>query len=103
MLFTRVAGRIRGRPVNQTAFGLGDVRLGAVIGLSVGIPVVFRALLFAVRLGDLAAALYWFVRAVAGRRYAPFPTVPLAPFLVAGALLTLYLGLAIPSRSLGTL
>lgn len=96
-LFVRILGKFRGRPANHSAFGLGDVRLGTVIGLIVGLPAIFQTLLLTAILGGVAAALYWLVCAVGKRRYTPFTTIPLAPYFVAGALLTLFLGPVIPS------
>jgi leader peptidase (prepilin peptidase)/N-methyltransferase len=74
------------------AFGYGDVRLGAFIGLVVGFPGVLSAIFVAILLGGLAGLLYWFVQAVIRRRYSMFTAIPYGPFLVVGAMWILFFG-----------
>jgi leader peptidase (prepilin peptidase)/N-methyltransferase len=96
VLFIRVVSKARGKDLNTVAFGFGDVRLGAFIGLVLGFPLVFQAVLLAVFLGGLVGSLYWFVRAVVLRRYSPFTAIPYGPFLVAGAMTLMFLGPELP-------
>jgi leader peptidase (prepilin peptidase)/N-methyltransferase len=91
LLFVKILSKVRDRPINTVAFGFGDVRLGALIGLILGFPAVLTALFIAVLLGGLAGLLYWFVRAVVLRRYSLFSAIPYGPFLVLGAMTTLFL------------
>ena len=44
VLFVKVLSKTRGRPINSVAFGFGDVRLGAFIGLVLGFPDVLTAI-----------------------------------------------------------
>jgi leader peptidase (prepilin peptidase)/N-methyltransferase len=91
-LFVKVMSKIRGKPVNAVAFGFGDVRLGGFMGLILGFPDVFTALLLAVLLGGLVGLLYWFIQAVILRRYSLFTAIPYGPFLVLGAMAVLFFG-----------
>ena len=90
--FVKLMSRARGKPVNAVAFGYGDVRLGAFIGLVVGFPGVLSAIFIAILLGGLAGLLYWFVQAVIRRRYSMFTAIPYGPFLVVGAMWILFFG-----------
>ena len=92
LLFVKVMGKMRGKPVNAGAFGYGDVRLGGFIGLVLGFPDVFSALFIAILLGGLAGLLYWFVAAVIRRRYSLFTAIPYGPFLVIGTLWIMFFG-----------
>jgi prepilin signal peptidase PulO-like enzyme (type II secretory pathway) len=89
-LFVKALSKARGKPINAVAFGFGDVRLGALIGLILGFPDVFTALLVAILLGGLAGLLYWFVQAIILRRYSLFSAIPYGPFLVLGAVAVLF-------------
>jgi prepilin signal peptidase PulO-like enzyme (type II secretory pathway) len=92
ILFVKVLSKARGRPINAVAFGFGDVRLGAFIGLVIGFPDVLTAIFVAVLLGGIAGMLYWFVRAVVLRRYSLFTPIPYGPFLALGAMYILFFG-----------
>ncbi len=70
---------------SETAFGLGDVKLMAAIGLILGWPAVVRALFIAV----LAAGAFSAVLLIRGRARSAFSY---GPFLVAGALVPLVVG-----------
>ena len=76
----------------MVALGLGDARLGAFVGLVLGVPQVFLALTLAVLLGGLAAFLYWLVHAFILHRYTLFTTIPYSPYLVGGAMITMFFG-----------
>ena len=92
LLFVKVLSKMRGRPIHAVAFGFGDVRLGAFIGLVLGFPDVLTAIFFAILLGGFAGLLYWFVRAVVLRRYSLFTPIPYGPFLAIGAMYVLFFG-----------
>jgi prepilin signal peptidase PulO-like enzyme (type II secretory pathway) len=84
-LFTRVLQRLRGQPLDEVAFGGGDVNLAAIIGFAVGWPGVIFALLIAVLAGGLFSFGYIIVQLIR-RRYVPYSAVPYGPFLILGAL-----------------
>lgn len=92
LLFVKAVSRARGRDLNTIAFGFGDVRLGAFIGLILGFPDVLSAIFLAVLLGGVGGLLYWLIRAVILRRYSMFTAIPYGPYLVLGAMAVLFLG-----------
>ena len=92
VLFVKVMGRRRGKPVNTTAFGFGDVRLGGFIGLVVGFPDVLHALFIGILLGGLFAFVYLFVAAVILRSYKRYTAIPYGPFLILGAMWIMFFG-----------
>ncbi|MBM2849185.1 MAG: putative rane protein [Anaerolineales bacterium] len=88
-VFSRVIHLARGQPLDEVAFGWGDVNLAAVIGLAVG----WSGVLFAVLIAIFSAAAFGLVYLVVQRlrgRYTLFTAIPYGPFLVLGAL-TIYL------------
>ena len=88
-LFTRLLQRIRGQPLDEVAFGGGDVNLAGIVGLAVGWPGVILALMIAVLAGGVYSLAFIVVQ-LARRRYVPYSAIPYGPFLVLGAL-TIYL------------
>jgi leader peptidase (prepilin peptidase)/N-methyltransferase len=91
-LFVKIMSRARGKPLHAVAFGFGDVRLGGLIGLVLGVPHVFQALFLAILLGGLGGMLYWFISALILRRYSLFTAIPYGPFLIIGALVYMFFG-----------
>jgi leader peptidase (prepilin peptidase) / N-methyltransferase len=92
ILFVKGMSRARGQAINAVAFGFGDVRLGGFMGLVLGFPHVFQAIVLAMLLGGVAGLLYWFVRAVILRRYSLFTAIPYGPYLVTGTFLVMFCG-----------
>jgi leader peptidase (prepilin peptidase)/N-methyltransferase len=91
-LFAWLVGRWRGRPLDEVAFGFGDVRLAVFIGLITGLPGVIFALVLGMTLGGIVAGIYLFVT-LALRRYTPFMAfIPYGPFLVAGGFIVMIYG-----------
>ena len=70
--------------IYRQRMGMGDVKLGGLIGLMVGYPHVLVALLLAVIGGGLIASLLLVLR-IKGRKDA----IPFGPFMAAAALITL--------------
>jgi leader peptidase (prepilin peptidase)/N-methyltransferase len=70
--------------ISRGGMGWGDVKLCALIGLAVGFPLVFIALLIGIVLGGVVA-LALLVSKRRGRR----ETIPFGPFLSLGAVITL--------------
>jgi leader peptidase (prepilin peptidase)/N-methyltransferase len=96
VLFVKLMSRARGKDLNAVAFGFGDVRLGAFIGLALGFPNVLSAIFLAVFLGGLGGLLYWFIRAIILHRYSLFTAIPYGPYLVLGAMIIMFFGPQIP-------
>lgn len=90
-VFAGFVARRRGQPLDEVAFGFGDVTLAGVIGLTVGFPGVLVALF----LGILAAGFFslgYIVFMLLRRRYTAFIPIPYGPFLVLGAMLVYFGG-----------
>ena len=92
VLFVKFMGRRRGKPINTAAFGYGDVRLGAFIGLVLGFPDVLQALFIGILLGGLFALVYLIVAAFILRRYKLYTAIPYGPFLILGAMWIMFFG-----------
>jgi prepilin signal peptidase PulO-like enzyme (type II secretory pathway) len=93
-VFARAMSRARGRPIDEVAFGFGDVMLAGLIGLVVGWPAVVLALL----IGILAAGVFSLghvLVSLSRRSYSAFTPIPYGPFLVLGASLVYFGGRAL--------
>ncbi len=83
-LFSLGLARLRGRPLDEVAFGSGDVNVAALVGLAVGWPGVLLALVAAIFAGGIFSLAFLLVQ-VLRRRYNPYTAIPYGPFLVLGA------------------
>ena len=84
--------RLRGQPLEEVAFGGGDVNLAGVVGLAVGWPGVILALLVTIVTAGMFSLLYLGVLLVRGR-YRPYAVAfPYGPFLILGALVLYFYG-----------
>lgn len=90
--FGRIVARRRGRPLDEVAFGQGDVKLAIFIGLVTGLPGVVFALVIGIFLGGIVAAGYLAYQMLVRRRYAGLTAIPYGPFLVAGGVLMMLYG-----------
>ncbi|QYK50216.1 MAG: prepilin peptidase [Anaerolineales bacterium] len=90
-LIGRLLARLRKQSWEETALGFGDVNLAGVIGLLMGWPAVMPALFAGVLLAGVYSLILVFVSLVRGR-YSMFASIPYAPFLCAGAVLVMLLG-----------
>jgi len=88
-LFAAVLGRLRGKPINEVAFGFGDVLLGGVIGLMVGWPDIFRSLLITIFSAGMFSLIYVLAMLIQSR-YRIGSTLPYAPFLILGAIAAIF-------------
>jgi leader peptidase (prepilin peptidase) / N-methyltransferase len=83
-LFSSGLALLRGRPIDEVAFGSGDVNLAALVGLAVGWPEILLVLMVTIFSGGAFALGYLVVQAVR-RRYNPYTAIPYGPFFVLGA------------------
>lgn len=84
----------RGEELSEVPFGGGDVKLAGVIGLLLGWPGVIAGLFLGLILAGFYSAGLIVWRWMRGR-YKAFDTIPLAPFLGAGAMLAIILSAAV--------
>jgi len=89
--FSRWIARRRGSPLDEVAFGFGDVMLGALIGLIVGWPGVVIAVVTGVLAAGLFSIVYVGWMLLRGK-YSAFAPIPYGPFLLGGAALVYYGG-----------
>jgi prepilin signal peptidase PulO-like enzyme (type II secretory pathway) len=90
-LYTRVMQAVRGRPLEEVAFGGGDVNLAGVVGLAVGWPGVLLSLTIAILAGGMFSLAFIVVQLLR-RRYTPHSAFPYGPFLVLGASVIYFFG-----------
>jgi len=95
ILFTKIMSRARGRPINEVAFGFGDVTLITFIGLIVGVPGIIFALIIGILCGGVGSMLYLIVSGLIRRKYSAFTAIPYGPFLILGGVLLRYFGTAL--------
>jgi leader peptidase (prepilin peptidase)/N-methyltransferase len=89
--FARAIARSRQKPLDEVAFGFGDVTLAGLIGLIVGWPAVVPALL----LGILTAGVFSLGHVLVmllRHRYSAFTPIAYGPFLILGASLVYFGG-----------
>lgn len=90
ILFSNVAGRIRGQKIEEVALGYGDVILAGIIGLMLGWPELVGGILTAIILGGVFSGAFMLAMMIF-RKYRPMTAIPYAPFLLIGAFIFLYL------------
>ena len=91
LAFSRWLARRRGSPLDEVAFGFGDVMLGGLIGLIVGWPGVIIAVITGVLAAGVFSIAYVGWMLVRGR-YSAYTPIPYGPFLLIGAALVYYGG-----------
>ncbi len=84
-LFAEIFARARKIHISGGAFGQGDVKLAAFMGVVVGFPNVFPAILYTILLGGLGAFVFLAYQLVVHRRVALTAAIPYGPyFCIAG-------------------
>lgn len=86
-----LVARWRGQPLDEIAFGGGDVNLAGLIGLALGWSGVLIALFVGILAGGLFSLGYITAQLVRGK-YNPHSAIPYGPFLVLGAMLVYLFG-----------
>lgn len=76
--------------IYRRGMGIGDIKLGLLIGLMTGFPLVFVALIMSVIVGGVISIILLVLK-IKGRKDA----IPFGPFMAAAALITLLWGQAI--------
>jgi hypothetical protein len=91
IVFTRLVGLLRGERVSEVAFGFGDVFAGTFLGLLNGWPLIAGVIVIGLLVFS-AFSLVYLASLIVTKRYQAFNNpLPLAPFLILGALLMLVL------------
>jgi len=88
--FARYRARKLGIDDDEEALGFGDVLLAGVIGLMLGWPQIFRALLIAILAGGLISVLVILVLSAVRRFQSMNVFIAYGPYLVLGAVLILF-------------
>lgn len=91
VLFARWMSKRRGETVIEEgdALGFGDVNLAGVLGLILGVKLIWIGILIAILAGG-AVSLIMILGMLALKRYEAFSAIPYAPFLILGAVYILY-------------
>lgn len=89
-LFVTWLARVRKHSSGEDALGFGDVILGGVLGLFLGYPGIFIAIMLAILSAGIVSLVYIFV-VVLRKKYHANLTIPYGPFLVLGAFILLFL------------
>lgn len=92
VMFARMLSRNRGKPIEGSALGFGDVVLMAVIGLIVGFPSILQAITLSVFVGAAGAIAFVLVRFMQTGSYQPFDKIPYGPFIAGSAIIVLLIG-----------
>ena len=79
--------RRRAEPVEEVAFGYGDITLATFCGLVVGFPSVILLLILMVAIGGLIALLYILLRLITRKGYMAHTALPYGPAILAAATL----------------
>jgi leader peptidase (prepilin peptidase)/N-methyltransferase len=79
-LFAEVFARVRKLHIQGGAFGQGDVKLAAFMGIVVGFPDVFPAILYTILLGGVGAIAFLAYHLIRYRRVALTAAMPYGPF-----------------------
>jgi len=90
-LFARLVQRLKNQPMEEVAFGFGDVALAGVIGLAVGNPGIILALLLGVLAGGVFSLGFLLVMLLR-HRYEAFMPIPYSPFLILGGMIVYLAG-----------
>lgn len=93
--FMRWMARRRGEAMEEVALGFGDVNLAGVLGLLLGWPGVISGIFLGILLSGGASLILLF-SLIIRRSYRPFQqALPMGPFLVLGAAMTLLMSRAV--------
>lgn len=88
-VYARLRSRNSEQPLKTSGIGFGDVVLMGAVGLTVGLPAVLAALALTVFAAGAAAIAIIGARYARGRRYQAFDSMPLGPFIVGSAVISL--------------
>ena len=79
-IFGEIFARARHLKISGGAFGQGDVKLALFMGIVVGFPAAFTAILYTIILGGVGAILFLAYQLIVHRRLALTAAIPYGPF-----------------------
>ena len=88
-LFSVIAARARGEPLDEVAFGYGDVLLATLAGFMIGWSALIFAIFITVFAGAAGAIIYLAVKLVIRNKYEMFTALPYGQYIVLGTLIML--------------
>ena len=89
--YVKIAGKLKHQVIDEVAFGFGDVLAGTFLGLLLGWPSVFGAIIIAIFTFG-AYSLIYIVVLLKSKRYNAFSTaLAFTPFLILGTVVMFYL------------
>lgn len=91
IVFGRVMGVVTHRRITRTVYGLGDVYIGTLGGLIVGVDGLWWAILIMVLTGGVASLGFILYKVIRTRRYRVFSAIPYGPYIVIGFAALLYI------------
>lgn len=89
-IFTYIIGSIRGEPIDEVAFGYGDVMMAMLSGFILGWQSLIFAMFFTVFLGAFGAVIFLLFKAITRSKYSAFTAIPYGPYIVAGTIIILF-------------
>jgi hypothetical protein len=91
VVFTKFLGKLRGKSVNEVAFGLGDVFAGTFLGLLAGWPAIIGGIIAAILIFGAYSVIFLIVL-LSSKKYRAFASAqPFTPFLILGVILIFYI------------
>ena len=91
LAFSKLAGALRHKVIDEVVFGFGDVCLGLNLGLLTGWPLIIGAITISI-LAFEVFTLIFFVALLVQKKYHAFSSaLPFTPFLILGAMAIFYL------------
>ena len=89
--YVKIAGKLRHQVIDEVAFGFGDVLAGTFLGLLLGWPSVFGAIIIAIFTFG-AYSLIYIIILLKSKRYSAFSNaLAFTPFLILGTIVLFYL------------
>lgn len=89
-IFTYIIGSIRGEPIDEVAFGYGDVMMAMLSGFILGWQSLIFAMFFTVFLGAFGAVIFLLFKAITRSKYSAFTAIPYGHYIVAGTIIILF-------------
>ncbi|MDX2075158.1 MAG: A24 family peptidase [bacterium] len=89
-LFTYIMGIMRGTPIDEVAFGYGDVMMAMLSGFILGWQSLIFAMFLTVFLGAFGAVFFLLFKALSKGKYSAFTAIPYGPYIVAGTIILLF-------------